>query len=217
MPPLPLTPSAQRLAINLSHPPAVPTDQAGQMLHVADIGATFYFAYEQLRNMAENREHHLLLRSAIERYLQRYVRLDHLEPFAQELVMELTQAGYLKNNSVSLGTIAAIDQLLVDIATLSAESKWLIQYASVKIESLISPDHRTAAFMQFAYEHYLTAINRGTTLSTPVSDQDYRIALFCAIQSTIFNPSSHHALPPSIPRWAPYLAAATQFSASTSS
>ncbi|HEY6736825.1 MAG TPA: hypothetical protein VI322_03860 [Candidatus Saccharimonadia bacterium] len=194
MPPLPLEPSAERLVYNLRHLPASPG--GGPVYHVADIGAGFYFAYEQLRNMAEYREHHLLLRSAIERYLWRYVRLEELEPVAADLVIELTQAGYLKNDSVALATIEAIDDQLEQLADLALAltteaaadevTTWIKQYASVKIESLLNPDPRTGAFMQYAYEHYFTGIDRTATVGADVPAQQYRVALFCAIQNTIF-------------------------------
>lgn len=194
MPPLPLEPSAARLVFNLGHP-AVPST-GGAVFHVADIGAGFYFAYEQLRNIADYREHHLLLRSAIERYLWRYVRLEELEPFAGDLVGELTHAGYLKNDSIHLSTVTAIDELMSQLAKLvnalaayssAAEATtWIKQYASVKIESLLNPDHRTVAFMQYAYEHYFTSVDKTATVGADVPDQRYRVALFCAIQYSIF-------------------------------
>jgi hypothetical protein len=196
MQPLPLSDSAKRLVINLSAP--AQATATGPTVHVADIGATFYFAYEQLRNVAEYREHHLLLRSAIERYLHRYVRLDHLEPFANDLVVELTQAGYLQNDTVSVQTTEAIDTFAEQVAELAQainqqklahshdSAFWLYQYASVHIESLINPDQRTAAVMQFAYEHYLTAIDPAGVREPDTTDQHYRIALYCAIQHAIF-------------------------------
>jgi hypothetical protein len=197
MPPLPLLPSTKRLIANLNRL-ATPSAEAAQMIHVADIGAGFYFAYEQLRNVAEYREHHLLLRGSIERYLWRYVHLEALEPYGHDLVVELTQAGYLKNDTVSNKTATTIDHTLQDLSDLERVvqttsptnpehlRRWLIQYASVKIETLLSPDPRTAAIMQFAYERYLIAIDKSATVGHEVADQKYRVALFCAIQHTIF-------------------------------
>src|SRR5258708_6472965 len=111
MQPLPLTPVAERLLSQI-HAATSRHDQPGPAFHVAGMGAGFYFAYEQLRNAAEYREHHLLLRSAIGRFLQRYVRLDNIEPAAGELITELTQAGYVKNNSIQMSVVTEIDRLL---------------------------------------------------------------------------------------------------------
>jgi hypothetical protein len=201
MQPLTLNDSARRLVLNLQTPAPPPTSghvNSKQTVHVADLGASFYFAYEQLRNVAEYREHHLLLRSAIERYLWRYVKPGRLEPFAVDLIIELTQAGYLKNDSVPVAIAEAIDASMADLSKLSVEiieskqagpsatTEWLFQYASVKIETLINPDHRTPAIMQFAYEHYLTALDKAAIMEPQVDDQHFRIALYCAIQTTIF-------------------------------
>ncbi len=196
MQPLPLSPHARRLVQQLesaSHQP----EQRGHNYHVSGMGAGFYFAYEQLRNVAQYREHHLLLRSAIERYLLRYVNFDKPTAAAADLLTELTQAGYLKNDSVSVPVVEQIDatlrmynevydQLVSRKIDKLVASKWLHETASVHIETLISPDPRSNIFMQFAYEHFFYAIDREATLRDPVSDHEYRIALFCAVQRAIF-------------------------------
>lgn len=188
--------STERLIINLNTPapPPEPGTDA-QLIHVSDIGAGFYLAYEQLRNIAEYREHHLLLRGAIARYLSRYVQLDHPEPYAQDLIVELTQAGYLANDSITRGTANQIDQLALQISHILAQStqyadsltvtNWLRQYMAVNIEATLAPDSRTPAVMQFAYEHYLISIDQTATTSD-IADHIYRVALTCAIQRTIF-------------------------------
>lgn len=196
MQPLPLSPAARRLVAALKAAEHQPRPD-GPVFHVASLGAGFYFAYEQLRNAAEYRERHLLLRSAIERYLARDVSLRHYEPEAADLVTELTQAGYLKNDTAHLKTIEHIDQLLGrcsqiyhDLKAKRIESelaaKWLFQYASVQIENLLTPDPKTSVVMQFAYEHYLAAIDAQATEHTTPDDQSYRIALYCAVQRALF-------------------------------
>jgi hypothetical protein len=196
MQPLPLSPHANRLAEQLKD--ATPHHHAdGPTYHVAGLGSSFYFAYEQLRNVTEYREHHLLLRSAIERYLRRYVRLEQPGSAAGELLAELTQAGYLKNDSVPLSVVDKTNELLASFSDVygslrakhvdhSTAAEWLHQIASVQIENFISPDPKGNVFMQFAYEHYFYAIDRKATLSEPASDHHYRIALFCAVQRAIF-------------------------------
>ncbi len=188
--------STERLIINLNTPapPPEPGTDA-QLIHVSDIGAGFYLAYEQLRNIAEYREHHLLLRGAIARYLSRYVQIDNPEPYAQDLIVELTQAGYLANDSITRGTANQIDQLALQISHILAQSiqyadsltvtNWLRQYMAVNIEATLAPDSRTPAVMQFAYEHYLISIDQTATTSD-IADHIYRVALTCAIQRTIF-------------------------------
>jgi hypothetical protein len=197
MQPLPLSVSARQLVARLkaAEHQAAPTNH---VFHVASLGAGFYFAYEQLRNAAAYREHHLLLRSAIERFLVRDVNLRRYEPMAADLVTELTQAGYLKNDSVPLTQIERIDAVLAHYATLyhtltvgkrldpHLSSKWLFQYASVHIENLLTPNPGVAVFMQYAYEHYLASIDSKAAEHIPPTDQTYRIALYCAVQRSIF-------------------------------
>jgi len=193
---LSLSAHARRLAAQLDAADHQPKP-SGQTYHVASIGSGFYFAYEQLRNVAEYREHHLLLRSAIQRYLERYVRLDHFEPAAADLVTELTQSGYLKNNTVPLATIEQADAALSGLAGVylqlrehrvnrDAAADWLYQYASVQIENLLSPDPKGNVLMQFAYEHYFYCIDRSATAVAKIADHAYRIALFCAVQRALF-------------------------------
>jgi hypothetical protein len=196
MQPLPLTQHAQRLAAQLAVAEHVqPT--VGPAYHVASLGSGFYFAYEQLRNAAQYREHHLLLRSAIERYLHRYVRLEKFEPAGADLVTELTQSGYLKNDAVSVPVVEQIDKVLEEYSDIyhglraastdgGTSTYWLYQIASVHIETLISPDPKGNVFMQFAYEHYYYAIDRKYAGKDPITDHQYRIALFCAVQRAIF-------------------------------
>jgi hypothetical protein len=67
---LPLTSGAKRLVAGLKAAERQ-SKPGGQVFHVASLGAGFYFAYEQLRNAAAYRERHLLLRGAMERFLDK--------------------------------------------------------------------------------------------------------------------------------------------------
>jgi hypothetical protein len=198
MPPLPLSQHARRLVAGLEAA-ARQTRPSGHPYHVASLGGSFYFAYEQLRNVAEYREHHLLLRSAIQRYLGRHMRMDTYEALGADLVTELTQSGYLKNDSVSLTVIDQIDGSLDSYAAIyrglrsvratdrDTTADWIFQTASVQVENLISPDPKGNLLMQFAFEHYYYALDRTAALGRHnVGDHKYNIALFCAVQRAIF-------------------------------
>jgi hypothetical protein len=197
MPSLPLSKHALRLVAGLDAAAREPKP-SGQAFHVASLGSGFYFAYEQLRNVAEYREHHLLLRSAIQRYLAQQMHLEHYEPVGTEIVTELTQSGYLKNDTIPVAAIEQVDATLAAHAGLFSKLRaakvdaetaadWVFQTASVKVESLLSPDPKGNVFMQFAFEHYYYAIDRGAALpKTKISDHEYNIALFCAVQRAIF-------------------------------
>lgn len=193
---LPLTPGAKRLVAGLKAAERQPRP-GGQVFHVASLGAGFYFAYEQLRNAAAYRERHLLLRGAIERFLVKEISLREYDPVATELVTDLTQSGYLKNDTIPLATIEDIDKLLSRCGKVYLElrnrrietqtaAKWLLQYASVQIENYLTPNPKTAVVMQYAYEHYLASVDAKATEKTASDNPTYRIALYCAVQRAIF-------------------------------
>src|SRR5258708_36708787 len=100
-----IDPMASELARHLQileDPAAPPRPTTAETLHVNHVGSGLYVAYEQLRNAAEYTEDHLLLRRAIERFLHR-VRALRVQgtkhEVGVELITELTQSGYITNDS----------------------------------------------------------------------------------------------------------------------
>ena len=84
--------------------------------NVVGAGSAITAAYEQLRNAAENTDEHLLLQNAIRRFFKQtfIVRDDALVQRAgAELIVELTFAGYIPNDSVTRAQIKEISQLAV--------------------------------------------------------------------------------------------------------
>lgn len=195
MQPLPLSSDGQKLVslLQSTHPePSTPRDT----VHVDGVAGRIYFAYEQLRNAAEYGEQHLLLRRSIERFLQRSLNMNRPEPLALELVIELTQARYLKNDSVPKEVLKQIDETIVgfcevykhSMATRKRERAvvrtWVLQSASVYIEQLISPQPRTRAFVDFAFNHYLESIE-GQSVRQGLNEQEYELAVYCATHRAI--------------------------------
>lgn len=85
-----------------------------EKVHVVGGGATLSTVYEQLRNAAEYTEEHLLLQRAIRRFYQRLYlsRSDNqIESSGEEVIVELTLAGYVKNDSIPLSTAKQISRL----------------------------------------------------------------------------------------------------------
>ena len=83
-------------------------------INVVGAGGMLTAAYEQLRNAAENTEEHLLLQNAIRRFFkQSFIVRDEalVRKSGEELVVELTFAGYLPNDSVSRSQIKEISKL----------------------------------------------------------------------------------------------------------
>src|SRR5690349_2098890 len=78
----------------------------GNPIHAPNTGKVISSAYEQLRNAAEYTEEHLLLQRAIKRFFNRYFAFftkseATIGNVGEELIVELTQAGYLSNGDFS--------------------------------------------------------------------------------------------------------------------
>jgi len=87
-----------------------------QKVHVVGAGGTLTAAYEQLRNAAEYAEEHVLLQRAIRRFYRRLFVLHdkkRLRASGEELIIELTHAGYLPNDSVPEDDVAQISAAAV--------------------------------------------------------------------------------------------------------
>lgn len=187
-----LTPEGEHLVRSIESAEAPIADDAGEKIHVSGAGGALYFAYEQLRNIAEYTEQHLILRATIERFLKRHMQFtDAPKKLGFELVEELTQERYLKNDTVSKHTVARIDEYLDYFVrlqnTLHSGShhisrditvRWTVQAASVAVEKLLTPNPKTEAFINFAFRHCLEAVDH--TDFPNVSDEDYEVAMYCA-------------------------------------
>lgn len=195
MQPLPLSSDGDKLVSLLQAAPAEPSGHH-DVVHVDGVAGRIYFAYEQLRNAAEYGEQHLLLRRSIERFLQRSLNLHRPEPLALELVIELTQSRYIKNDSVPKSVIKQIDELIGGFAEIYRHAMatrkrervvvrtWVLQSASVYIEQLISPQPRSRAFVDFAFAHYLESIE-SQSLHQDLTDDQYELAVYCATHRAI--------------------------------
>jgi len=172
--------------------------ETGAVYHVDGVGGNFYFAYEQLRNAAEYRERHLLLRGAIERFLVRHVDISNYRSSAAELISELTQAGYVPNHSVSISALAAMDDIGASYSNYYSAAyqtggeqpkvlkRWITQLLSVQLENLLVPtNRRLSPFIAFAYDHYLKAIDFSSIDGSGNPERD-QTALYCAVHRTIF-------------------------------
>src|SRR5664279_4083989 len=78
-------------------------EPAGRLINVAGVGRVVSAAYEQLRNAAEYAQEHLLIQNALRRFFIRSLSFhNHThtdKSVAEELIVELTQSGYIKNNT----------------------------------------------------------------------------------------------------------------------
>lgn len=182
----------------------------GETLRVPHIGNALLQAYEQLRSTSENIEDHLLLQKAILRFYNRKLFLGertNLE-VGQELVIELTQAQYLKNNSVSLSTIDAIEALIKEYIAIfdgltknkGAEArenakKWVLELLSVKTERLINNQFRLLSFAHFAHTYFsgLIDYDRIVDKTDKIKKDDYPQLLYISIQKALLKTDDANA------------------------
>lgn len=171
---------------------------AVEKVHVVGAGSVVTAAYEQLRNAAENAEEHLLLKNAIRRYFRRLFLTQSAESVADcadELVTELTFAGYLVNDSVSENALSDINKLAssyhhvymkiqADSAIQNAQGDtWVTGVLAVEIARLLDDSTTKDAYAQFAYEYFRGVINPDAIFSNV--PQDFDAALFVAVQKML--------------------------------
>lgn len=141
-----------------------------RMVHSREVAGGAHFLYESIRNATEFREQHLFIRRAIERFLHRRLRLNHgLTGSGEELVIELINTRYVKNDSVPMAVAKHIDQVLERYAMLHQRllaahrnpatqigvTDNLLEIASVDIEHLVVPHPKEELVLNFAYKSFL--------------------------------------------------------------
>lgn len=168
--------------------------------HIVGAGATITTAYEQLRNAAEYTEEHLLLQRAIRRFYRRVflMRDDRaVRTSGQELAVELTLAGYVPNDTLTVAAVEQISGLAVRYydASIKLENTagverrdiqaWTLDVLAVEVESLLNDRANATAFAQFAYERLLESIDRKKVFGTDTPPADYEAALFVAVHRAL--------------------------------
>jgi hypothetical protein len=176
-----------------------PSDTSTDTMHVSGTGNSFYVAYEQLRNAAEYTEDHLLLRRAIERFLRRLRAFKvqrAQDEFGAELITELTQSGYIKNDVISIGVISQIDQSLqwyiayfwqlrkTKKVPVEAASRWIMQMASTDIERLLHARPKEEVFLAFTHGHFLRSLKRDDFREFE-NDWTFSMALYAVVHRTL--------------------------------
>ncbi len=171
-------------------------DEHATKINVAGVGKTISTAYEQLRNAAEYTEEHLLLQRAIRRFFKRNLSFYSKKTTAhldEELVIELTQSGYLLNDSVPKQRIDEIEDIITGYYDLfwqmrshhvgaDKASDWTLDVLSVAVEAAFHKGEAVydMAFADFAYDHFLA-----TNESELKSHADYETALYIAVHRTL--------------------------------
>jgi hypothetical protein len=197
-----LTPLGQQFIASLSHSRSLAAAQAktvssAEKVHVVGGGGSIVAAYEQFRNAAEYTEEHLLLQRAIRRYYKRaFLTQDRHEVIhsAEELVVELTLAGYLANDTIPHTLLAAIDELAATYfdahvqlqQTSQGKDSWTLDVLSVRVEDALHNLTDENIFAQLCFDHFIATIDM-ESVAKKASSSDSEAALFVAIHRTLLH------------------------------
>lgn len=172
-----------------------------EKVNIVGAGGALTAAYEQLRNAAENSEEHLLLQNAIKRfYRQLFVVRDDkvIADSGNELIIELTLAGYVENDSITKRQIERITELSLQHYHAYLQLKhrraarqevmfgWVIDSLAVEVSAILRPRYEDVAFVDFSYE-YLSAIIPATAVGLA---DDFGAALYISIYRALLKSDS---------------------------
>ncbi len=173
--------------------------ESAEKIHVIGAGSMVTAAYEQLRNAAEYTEEHLLLQKAIRRFYRRMFltqSADFIARSGDELVTELTFAGYIENDSATEPLIQQINRLSAeyhqvylkiqthrDVSSLRGEA-WGIDVLSAEVAWLFRDSAVQGAFVQFAFDHFKETLDFETVFNAAVP-ADVEPALFVAVHKVL--------------------------------
>ncbi len=174
------------------------THASAEHIHVAGAGGVLTAAYEQLRNAAENAEEHVLLQRAIRRFYRRlFLTKDEtlIRASGEELVLELTLAGYLQNDTVPESTVKSISKLATEHysgyeALLKQHQggknadRWSLDVLAVRIEWLFNDPALSTAYTQFAHDYYVNS-DRMARLFNASLPSDFETSLYVAIERAL--------------------------------
>lgn len=175
--------------------------EKGRFINVAGVGKLVSQAYEQLRNAAENAQESLLLRRAMRRFFTRelFIRNNRKDDvvareIAENLIIELTQSGYLKNNTQPLDVIDALGKIIkkcfgnyrrflkVGLDEKKAQN-WSLDLITIGCERILKPDKLQEVYIEFAYHHYCATIPKKIF---SISDEDnYEASLYVAVHRSL--------------------------------
>lgn len=176
-------------------------EQKGQFINVAGVGSLVSVAYEQLRNAAEYAQEHLLIQNAIRRFFVRSISLhNHAavnKSIAEELIIELTQSGYIKNNTQPAEIVdklfKVIDGHYENYWRLKASGideriarDWTLDLLSLESEDMLVENKVQTIILQFAFHHYRSILNKKMFESASFGNEDFEVCLYVAVHRSLF-------------------------------
>lgn len=174
---------------------------ASRRINVPGVGSMVSAAYEQLRNATEYTQEHLLRQRAIRRFYIRNLSFGNHKKLgsslADELVIELTQAGYVANNTLPV----SVTERLAAVISKHYGNFWRMREAgltydyahdltldllSVESDTIIASDEQESAFTLFAFSHYLSVLPKEQFIKTEGGDQEsFEANLYIAIHKSL--------------------------------
>ncbi len=171
----------------------------GRKITTPNTGKIISTAYEQLRNAAEYAEDHLILQRAIRRFLKRSLFIGRVElhEIGEELIIELLQAGYLKESEFGTRVAGSIGQLAASYEEVyhrlrqahvpkKQAQDWILSILSVEIESILNPQNHNFALLYIAHEHFKNLLPKKKIIVNQAEDEVYDISLYVAIHLALF-------------------------------
>lgn len=193
------------LLAGLAHAAQIDDATRKQRLHVEKVnvvgaGGALTAAYEQLRNVAENTEEHLLLQNAIRRFCkQLFVTRDErlIRECGSELAIELTLAGYVPNNTLVKSQLDEISALATAHYNAyeqlqkrrginpDTSTSWLLDTLSVAAARILNPVLDDEAFINSAYAYFEKTQPQTAKDAVDTDADQYSAALFAAVHKAL--------------------------------
>jgi len=171
-----------------------------QRINVAGVGREVSVAYEQLRNAAEYLQEHLLIQNAIRRFYVRNLSFQNNtligKSIAEELIIELIQAGYIENDTQPVAIIEKLGDIIqrhygnywrLKDSGIKANvaQKWTLDLLSVESEKLIINDTIQAIYIRFAYQHYQSILQKDLFIVDKSEVANYEASLYVAVYKSL--------------------------------
>ena len=180
-------------------------NKQSDIFYINTAGSKLTHVYEQIRNASEYADDHLFRQRAIRRFLARTLSFHEktdISNTGEELVTELTLAGYINNGSMSNQDCKNIQSQIkryygaywqyVKIEHSHTKcmqfKNWLLDVLSVRCEQIIQPNIRQVSFTQFAFTYLrnnITKDNISNLTGSSIKPEEYSIILYIAIQQAL--------------------------------
>ncbi|NTW62215.1 hypothetical protein HGB25_02290 [Candidatus Saccharibacteria bacterium] len=197
-----LNPNGHQLSVKLAESrQSGERKPSGQVINVAGVGRFVSTAYEQLRNAAEYAQEHLLIQNAIRRFFVRNLSFqNHNQPsqtIAEELVIELTQSGYIQNNTILVSVVNKLGKSIqkyyenywrmkLSGADDRIAESWTLDLLSLKSEDVLLPGAIQTDYLQFAYHHYCGILDKKAFALNKAEVDEFEVSVYVAVHRALF-------------------------------